>query len=328
MTGLPEAREGIEAMAGYYRACQNEGHGCWHYNGRNAAYALNGLRQFFEWTGDPRWLHAANTCIRSVKRRTRAVSGFYGGNPADFMSHVLCHALGRHALLTGDEDAVDLLVGLAGFFKPYRGQGGGGATGDAYAYATMLTGDRTYLDVATRTTSDDRCADKYGPHFRTGTASTKTWSGGIGGYYQILFHALRHHKPTDTTPPAAVAGLAVEPGGTPGSVKLTWTNTGDDGATGQAARLQIKYAPAEVVELIPWTRTRIDAAVEPQWKDKVNFWYAENAVGEPVPAASGTRQSFTLTGLPRGRTLWFAMKVHDEAGNCSAISKSVSVTVP
>jgi len=328
MTGLPEAREGIDAMEGYYRACQNEGHRAWHFNGRNAAYALNGLRQFFELTGDPQWLSAANTCIRSVKRRTRPVSGFYGGNPGSFMSHVLCHALGRYALLTGDEDAVDYLVGLARYFKPYSGRGGGGATGDAYAYATMLTGDRAYLDVAVKNTSDARCAGKDGPHFRTGTASTKTWSGGIGGYYQVLFHALRRHKPADTTPPAAVADLAVEPGDRPGSVTLTWSNTGDDGTTGTAAKVQIKYAPGRIVELIPWSRTRVDAVVEPQWKDTVNFWYAENAAGEPVPGKSGARQSFTLAGLPSGKVLWFVMKVHDEVGNRSKISNCVSVTIP
>ena len=122
--------------------------------------------------------------------------------------------------------------------------------------------------------------------------------------------------------------LAVAPGPQPGTVKLTWTNTGDDGKAGRAAKVQIKNAPGEIVELIPWCRNRIDADVAPQWKDKVNFWYAANAVGEPQPADSGQKQGWVLSGLPSGKTLHFAIKLHDEAGNRSAISNAVSVTVP
>ncbi len=327
-SGDLQARDAIDAMKGFYVNCQNEAAQNWHYNGRNAAYALNGLRQFYELTGDPAWAKAANTCIRSVKQRTRPVSGFYGGNPADFMQHVLCHALGRHAMLTDDEDAVDLLLGLAGYFKPFSGQGGGGDTADCYALATMLTGDPTYLKAAVANNKDSQCADASGPHYRTGTASSKTWSGGIGGYYQVFFYATRHWKPTDTTPPDPVTDLAAAPGEKPGTVTLTWTNTGDDGAKGRAARVQVKFASGEIVELVPWGRDKMDAVVEPQWKDKVNYWYADNATGEPAPAAPGQKQSFTVTGLPSGKTLHFAVKLHDEAGNRGGLSNCVKATVP
>jgi hypothetical protein len=327
MTGLPEAREAVEAMKGYYQRERVPTTHSWRYNGRNAAYALNGLRQMFEWTGDPTWLVDANTCIRDVKRRTRPVSGFYGGNPGNFMQHVLCHALGRYALLTGDEDAVDHLLGLSGYFKPFSERGGGGATGDCYALATMLTGDRRYLNVAAKNTNDAQCVDKSGPHFRTGTASTKTWSGGIGGYYQMFFYALKHWRPTDTKPPAAVKDLTAAPGPEPGSVVLSWTNSGDDGAAGRAAKVQVKYAPGQIVEFIPWGRKRTDAEVAAEWQGKINFWYATNATGEPAPDAAGRRQRWTLRGLPAGRKLWFALKVHDETGNRSPISNTVAVQV-
>ena len=49
----------------------------------------------------------------------------------------------------------------------------------------------------------------------------------------------------------------------------------------------------------------------------VQWWYAHNAVGEPEPAAAGQKQSWVLTGLPSGKPLYFAMSVHDEAGNRS-----------
>jgi len=125
-----------------------------------------------------------------------------------------------------------------------------------------------------------------------------------------------------------VTDLAAEPGDGPGTVKLTWTNTGDDGKTGRAARVQIKFAPGEIVELVPWGRKGMDAEVEPAWKDKVNFWCADNAIGEPAPAAPGAKQSFTMTGLSSGKTLYFALKLYDEAGNRSALSNCVKVSVP
>jgi hypothetical protein len=164
--------------------------------------------------------------------------------------------------------------------------------------------------------------------YRTGTASSKTWSGGVGGYYQIFFYALREWKPQDTAAPDPVKDLAAEPGAEPGSVKLTWTNTGDDGAKGRAARLQIKYAPGEIVEFIPWGRKQMDAEVAAEWQGKVNFWYAQNAAGEPAPEESGKQQSWVLKGLASGKTLYFAMAVHDAAGNRSKPSNCVKVTVP
>jgi len=339
LTGLPEAKEGIDAMRGYYKGCQSNKAGNWHYNGRNAAYAINGLRQMFELDGRKEWLDALNLNVRDVRRRTRPISGFYGGNPGWFMSHVLVHAAGRYAMLTGDEDAVDLVLGLSGHFKPFSPvpQGRGLACADCYAYCTLLTGDPHYLKVAIKNNSDAKssCVRKHGPAWRTGSCSTKTWSGSVGGYGQVFFYAMKEWKPADTTPPAPVADLKAEPGPEPGSVKLTWTNTGDDGKKGKAHKVQVKYAPGEIVEYIHWARTkRIDGVpADPKNVGKVNFWYATNAKGEPAPGAPGTVQSFVLKGLPRldrrkqPVTLWFALKVHDEQGNRSKLSNCVSIAM-
>jgi hypothetical protein len=333
LTGLPEAREAIEAMKGYYTYSKNPKDFCWNYNGRNAAYALNGLRQMFEWTGDPEWLAAANRCIRYCKhgRRMRGISGFYGGNPGWFMNHVLCHALGRYAELTGDEDAVDWLVGLSGHFKPFSGRcDGGGQSADCYAHAYMLTGDKRYYDSAVKTIKDSMaCRGDKGPHWRTGSCSSKTWSGSVGGYWQVFFHMLKEHKRPDTKPPAAIKDLAVAPGEAPGTVKVSWTNVGDDGEEGRAAKIQIKYAAGEIVEFVPWGRTkRVDAKISDEWKGKVNFWHAQNATGEPKPGKSGEKQTCVLKGVPSGKTLHFAARVHDEAMNRGKLSNVVKVTVP
>jgi hypothetical protein len=341
LTGLPEAKEGIDAMKGYYKNCQSNKAGNWHYNGRNAAYALNGLRQMFEITGEKVWLDALNLNVRDVRKRTRAISGFYGGNPGWFMSYVLIHAAGRYAMLTGDEDAVDLVLGLSGHFKPFSptAKARGLATADAYAYCTMLTGDPHYLKLAARDNNDavSSSCRKHGPAWRTGACSTKTWSGSVGGYGQVFFHALNEWKPKDTAPPAAITDLKAEVGPEAGSVKLTWTNTGDDGTKGAATKLQVKYAPGEIVEYIHWGRTKgvNGRPADPKDNGKVNFWYATNAKGESVPGKPGTVQSMIIKGLPktvgRRRTpvkaWWIAVKVHDEAGNRSKLSNCVKVVM-
>ncbi|MHC4915442.1 MAG: hypothetical protein ACYTGB_08100 [Planctomycetota bacterium] len=333
MTGLPEAGEAIDAMKGYYEFSKNPSDFCWNYNGRNAAYAVNGLRQMFEWTGDPAWLTAANRCIRYCLhgKRMRGVSGFYGGNPGWFMTHVLCHALGRYAELTGDEDAVDWVVGLSGHFKPFSNRcDGGGASADCYAHAAMLTGEERYMAAAIKDMKDSMtCKNEKGPHYRTGGCSSKTWTGSVGGYWQVFFYAAREWKPADTKPPAAITDLAVEPGPEAGTVKVSWTNTGDDGAEGQAAKIQLKYAEGEIVEFIPWGRAKkVDASIADEWKGKVNYWYARNAKGEPAPGKSGEKQGCTLKGLPSGKTVHFAATVHDEAMNRSKLSNVVKVAVP
>jgi hypothetical protein len=326
LTGLPEAREGIDAMEGFYRLCQDERAVNWHYNGRNAAYALNGLRQFYELTGDEVWAKAANTCIRSVRRRTRPVSGFYGGNPADFMQHVLGDAAGRYALLTADPDAIDLVLGMCCYFKPQSGQGKGPGTADLYGYATLLTGDRMYLDAAAKNCKDADSAGPDGPLYRTGTASSKTWSEDLGGRYQVFFYALKEWKPTGAAPPA-VTDLAAAPGNKPGTAMLSWTNPAGEGQ-GATARVLIKFAPGEIVESVPFTRSQMDGTVAPEWKDKVNYWYAEN-VQEVVRAGKpGEKQAFTVSGLPSGKTLWFVVRPVDAAGFRAGLSNGAKVAVP
>jgi hypothetical protein len=330
LTGMPEAKEGLDAMEGFYRNCQSEQAGNWHFNGRNAAYALNGLRQYYELTGDETWARAANTCIRSVRQRTRPVSGFFGGNPADFMQHVLADAAGRFALLTGDPDAIDLVLGMSCYFKPFNGQGKGPGTYDTYAFATMLTGDRTYLDAAVKNAKDADSAGPEGPMYRTGTASSKTWSEDLGGRYQVFFHALKEWKPADATPPAGVTDLAAQPGDAAGTVKLTFTNPRDE-KDGAPCRVLVKFAPGEIVDSIPWGRNKMDATVDAAWKDKVNYWYAENARLPPAAMSApnaGGKQTIVLTDLPRGKTLWFVVRLVDQAGNRGTLSNSVKITVP
>ena len=112
----------------------------------------------------------------------------------------------------------------------------------------------------------------------------------------------------DHQKPAAVADVTVAATDFR-SATLTWTATGDDGATGRAGFYDIRYSTA------PITNSTWDAAVR--------------ALAEPGPRASGTGESFIVSGLDPDTTYYFALRVRDDMGNQSAISNAAStVTVP
>jgi phosphodiesterase/alkaline phosphatase D-like protein len=111
----------------------------------------------------------------------------------------------------------------------------------------------------------------------------------------------------DVTRPAQVATLTVI-GTTETSASLRWTAVGDDSLTGTATSYDIRYSAVPITT--------------------ANWSSATQVSGEPVPAASGTVTNFTVSGLSRQTSYYFAMKVVDDAGNPSAISNVVNVTTP
>lgn len=110
---------------------------------------------------------------------------------------------------------------------------------------------------------------------------------------------------TDTAPPGRVSDLnATSPG--PNSILLSWTATGDDGASGNAFLYDIRYGSEPIVDEDTW-----DAAAQ--------------ASREPSPPGpSGTRQEFRLTNLGQDTRYHFAIRVGDESGNLSVLSNSVT----
>ena len=106
------------------------------------------------------------------------------------------------------------------------------------------------------------------------------------------------------TPPTARAAET----GTTGTatITLTWTAPGDDGQNGTAAQYDLRYMTIPISE--------------------ANYALCTQVPGEPVPAAAGTTQTFTVTGLNYGTTYYFALKTSDERGNWSTISNVVAKT--
>ena len=107
--------------------------------------------------------------------------------------------------------------------------------------------------------------------------------------------------------PGPLTTVAVT-GTTETTASLQWTAVGDDSLTGTATSYDVRYSTSPITD--------------------TNWSSATQATGEPVPTAPGTLQSFTVAGLTRQTTYYFAVKVLDDAGNPSALSNVASATTP
>lgn len=111
----------------------------------------------------------------------------------------------------------------------------------------------------------------------------------------------------DNTAPAAIADLTVT-GATGTSLSLRWTAPGDDGTTGTATSYDIRYSTSTITSS--------------------NWNNASQASGEPSPAAAGTVQTFTLSGLQGSRTYYLAIRTLDNGGNLSSLSNVATGSTP
>ena len=103
----------------------------------------------------------------------------------------------------------------------------------------------------------------------------------------------------DQTAPAAIADLTVT-GTTGTTMAVRWTAPGDDGATGTATSYDIRYSTSAITS--------------------GNWGSATPVTGEPVPAAAGTQQTFTITGLTASRQYYVAIRATDNSGNVGGLS--------
>jgi len=105
----------------------------------------------------------------------------------------------------------------------------------------------------------------------------------------------------DTSPPGNVVNLSASPGLTPGALNLSWTASGDDGATGiiVSGQYRIQYSTFSPV-------TYSTAAAQ-----------VVIATGPVIPASA---QSTTVSGLVPGSTYYLGLWTQDDAGNWSGLS--------
>ncbi|RPJ45587.1 MAG: hypothetical protein EHM19_05215, partial [Candidatus Latescibacterota bacterium] len=111
----------------------------------------------------------------------------------------------------------------------------------------------------------------------------------------------------DGVPPGTIANLAAEPGEYNGSVLLSWTATGDDGAVGTASAYVVRYKTSAI--------------------NDANWATATDVTGEPIPLVSGSPESFLVRDLTPGQTLYFAVRAMDEGEQLGGVSNSPSTVV-
>ena len=111
----------------------------------------------------------------------------------------------------------------------------------------------------------------------------------------------------DVIRPAPVATVSVT-GTTETSASLRWTAVGDDSLVGTAASYDVRYSTSPITAS--------------------NWSSATTVTGEPAPSSSGSTENFTVSGLTRQTTYYFALTVTDDAGNVSALSNVASATTP
>lgn len=111
-------------------------------------------------------------------------------------------------------------------------------------------------------------------------------------------------KTADQVPPGAVLDLLAETFTSRGSVQVTWTHTGDDGACGRAAGYDLR-----------WSINPINAS---------NFAAATPTLTQPPGGTAGSKGTFVATGLADEVLLHFAMKAKDDEGNLSAVSNDAA----
>ncbi len=116
---------------------------------------------------------------------------------------------------------------------------------------------------------------------------------------------------SDFTPPASIQNLTAASGQVQGSVNLSWASTGDDGNTGTATSVAIKYAPNPIITENDWMNA-IDISAPPVNATPI------------IPAVAGTQRSITLNGLSAGVNYFFSVRARDEAFNTGGLSNSPS----
>lgn len=135
-------------------------------------------------------------------------------------------------------------------------------------------------------------------------AKNTAFIGKLGGGRLNSNQALESN---DGVPPAAIIDLTATDVRFQ-NITLAWTASGSSGNTGAASYYDLRISNSPITE--------------------ANFNASNRISPLPRPAAAGTRDEFTVTGLLTNTTYYFAIKAGDFFGNQSAISNVISITTP
>lgn len=172
---------------------------------------------------------------------------------------------------------------------------------DAATTITTITGASLSSPGEQQTAQDNTVAASTTYWYAVRCADDAGNTGALGNSISITTPAAG-----DVTAPSAVADLVAANVGV-GTVRLTWTAPGNDGAVGTASSYDMR-------------RRLAGTFVEANWAG------ATTMTGEPAPAVAGTVQTMTVTGLANGTQYAFALKTSDATGNESLISNAAVIT--
>ncbi|MBI5624770.1 MAG: IPT/TIG domain-containing protein [Elusimicrobia bacterium] len=127
----------------------------------------------------------------------------------------------------------------------------------------------------------------------------------VGNEEAMRSAALDVRPGQDTTPPAVVQDLTAS-NTADGDARLTWTAPGDDAGAGRASSYDLRLSTTGL--------------------DDASFGQATQVAGVPAPQTAGSAETFVVSDLPGGTTVYFGLKTADLAGNSSAISNIAQVT--
>ncbi|MDH3936151.1 MAG: hypothetical protein OEV68_02340, partial [candidate division Zixibacteria bacterium] len=125
------------------------------------------------------------------------------------------------------------------------------------------------------------------------------WSG--------LSNVVSLTTPVDTIPPNAITDLQVTDS-THTSVTLTWTASGDDGASGTAHVYSLRYSQSPI--------------------DDATWAAATEVAGLSAPQGSGSVETFTVTDLGNDVIYYFAIRTADDKLNWSPLAENLEVYLP
>ncbi|MCY2953919.1 MAG: hypothetical protein NTU53_18410 [Planctomycetota bacterium] len=120
------------------------------------------------------------------------------------------------------------------------------------------------------------------------------------------------HERKDDRPPRAVTDLKVAIAGAKATV--SFTAPADEGG-GKVVRYQLKCSDKPIVDYPKF----LEMVAKNNDSTVTNWWISANVNDEPVPAAPGTKESFTVTGIPASARC-FAIVSYDDSFNRSGIS--------
>jgi hypothetical protein len=338
------------------------------YGNRYWTWPIYNLAQAYAASGNPAWLDDAWLAIKGVRNALRlsplkfasgevydagSTQGYYSNWPAAtratsasqgyalFQMAISARAAARYYQETGDEDALDVMVGYADFLveSGTTRDASGNLVGYPYCWADYwgmpapgtgvhsdVTGTLGFIWNFVRKSAYTRDLNTI---YTTGKLSASNWP--LNGY----FLRANLNPPADLTPPAAITDLRGRVRAD-GSLLVSWTAPGNNGLSGTAARYQLKYATSPLVEAVtgwpdlavplPMTAVEWKARAAALKANQLPFVSAWNVSGEPAPAMAGTIQSMAVPGLTAGAAYHLALKSMDAVGNLSDLGNVLSLS--